>query len=117
MKIKVYRCEDYWREGTSRKIVPDDVVELSEELYLCEEKIRNRKIPEGTETRICRLISGVHGSSELGFHFAKEDSNGDEWVTVCPVDVEYAVFWGTRKSTLIRVDDSNDSLLQILRET
>ena len=111
MKIQVFRCEDYWREGTSRKIVPDDVVELSDELYLCEEKITNRKIPEGTETRICRLISGIKGHEELGWHFA------EGWVTVCPVDVEYAIFWGTLKSTLQRVDESNDSLFDILRET
>lgn len=114
MQIEVKRSTDFWdSSGTSKKVVPEDVVELSEDLYLCDEKLgRGEYDGRTTEaSRIVRLISGVRGSTELGWHF---DS---EYVTVCPINAEYAVFRGIRKSKIKKVDVTNDALLEILRET
>ena len=107
MQIEVKRSTDSWDDGTSRKIVPDDVVELSEELYLCDEDIPGFSEP----SKIVRLISGVRGSTELGWHFDQG------YVTVCPINSEYAIFRGIRKSKIKKVDVTNNALLEILRET
>ncbi len=109
MKIEVKRpTDDYWdTSGTPKKIVPDDVVELSEDLYICDEEIPGIV----SSSKIVRLITGVRGSTELGWHF---DS---EFVTVCPINSKYAVFRGIRKSKIRKVDVTNDALLEILRET
>lgn len=108
MQIEVRRSIDYWNDnGTSRKVVPDDFVELSEDLYMCDEEIPGL----GCSSKIARLISGVRGSTELGWH------HDSDWVTVCPVNSEYAVFRGIRKSEITKVDASNNALLEILRET
>lgn len=107
MKIKVFRSTDYWKLGTSTKIVPSDEVDLSDELYVCDEKFHDLHIKE---TRICRLISGIKGNDELGYHFT------DGWITVCPINAKYAIFRGVHKSQLQKVDDTNNTLLEILRE-
>ena len=110
MQIEVKRSNDYWNDSGcyTRKVVPDDFVELSEELYLCDEKIPGMGDLKG---RACRLISGIRGSTELGWHFSPG------WVTICPINSDYAVFRGIRKEDLKKVDASNDTLLEILRET
>ncbi len=108
MQIEVRRSTGYWDDnGTSRKVVPDDTVELSEDLYICDEEIPG----VGSSSKIVRLISGVRGSTEIGWHF---DS---EFVTVCPVNSEYAIFRGIRKSKIKKVDVTNNALLEILRDT
>ena len=109
MQIEVKRPNnDYWDDsGTSRKIVPDDIVELSEELYICDEEIPGI----GYSSKIARLISGVRGSTEIGWH------HDPDWVTVCPINSEYAIFRGIRKSDITKVDVSNNALLEILRDT
>lgn len=109
MQIEVRRStNDYWdNSGTSRKVVPDDMVELSEDLYLCDEEIPGI----ASSSKIVRLISGVRGCTEIGWHF---DS---KYVTVCPINSEYAIFRGIRKSKIRKVDVTNDALLDILRET
>ncbi len=106
MQIEVKRSTDYWdTDGTSRKAVPEDVVELSEDLYICDEEI------PGYSSKIARLISGVRGSTELGWH------HDPDWLTVCPINSEYAIFRGIRKKNITKVDKTNNALLEILRET
>lgn len=107
MKIKVKWASDYWEDGTSDKVVFADEVELSADLYLCDEEI----LGDGAPSRIVRLISGIRGSTELGFHF------DEDWVTVCPINTEYAIFRGVRKSKIKKVEVTNNALLEILRET
>ena len=108
MQIEVRRSVDYWdSDGTPRRIVPEDFVELSEDLYMCDEEIPGI----GYSSKIARLISGVRGSTELGWH------HDPDWVTVCPIDSKYAVFRGIRKSDITKVDASNNALLEILRDT
>ena len=114
MQIEVKRATDYWDDnGTSRKVVPDDMVELSEDLYLCDEEVPGLVGINGinSKSKVVRLIRGVRGSTELGWHF---DS---EYVTVCPINSRYAVFRGIRKSKIKKVDVTNDALLEILRDT
>jgi len=106
MQIEVKRATAYWEDGIGRKIVPDDFVELSEDLYLCDEEILGLE----KTTKIVRLISGVRGSTELGWH------HDSEWVTVCPVNSKFAIFRGVRKTQIQKVDVTNDALLEILRD-
>ena len=112
MQIEVKRSTDYWDYDNagaySRKQVPDDFVELSEDLYYCDDYLPGFG---NDEKKIVRLISGVRGCTELGWHF------NPDWVSVCPIHSEYAIFRGVRRSMIKKVDATNDTLFDILRET
>ncbi len=108
IKIQVKRANNYWHsDGTSEKVVPDDEVELSDDLYLCNNEIIE---PSVKSTKIVRLISGIEGSTELGYHFH------EDWVTDCPINAEYAIFRGVHKTKIQKVDETNNSLFEILKE-
>lgn len=110
MKIIVLRHHSYYHvEGAiADSVVPKEEVNLSEDVYMCDEPVQGPG--SGPRSKFVRLISGLQDNDELGWHPSKG------WTSVCPIDANYAMYRGIENSNLIKVDASNDGILDLLRE-